>query len=72
MQVTVKFGLNSLTREYEEGTTVGAIVTDPDVQAALGFGENIDPSIEGQVVGNSTFSSHGDLIVVRTKANVKA
>jgi predicted secreted acid phosphatase len=43
-----------------------------DIQAALGFGENVDALIDGSVVGGFTTLSAGDQIVVRAKANAKA
>jgi hypothetical protein len=72
MQVTIKYGLNSLTKDLETGATVADLVNNEDIQAALGFGENVDPLVDGQVVGGFTSLTAGDQITVRAKANAKA
>jgi sulfur carrier protein ThiS len=72
MQVTIKYGLNSLTKDLETGATVADLVNNEDIQAALGFGENVDALADGQVVGGFTALTAGDQITVRAKANAKA
>jgi hypothetical protein len=70
--VTIKYGLNSLTKDITEGASVADLINNEDIQAALGFGENVDALIDGSVVGGFTTLSAGDQIVVRAKANAKA
>jgi hypothetical protein len=72
MLVTIKFGLNSLQKAIDSGTTVSDFVGDPDTQAALGFGDNVDVLLDGTVVEGFTQLSDGDHLVIRTKANAKA
>jgi hypothetical protein len=72
MLVTLKYGLNSLTKNVESGSTINDVVQDPDNQAGLGYGENVDTLVEGTVVEGFTSLAEGDTIELRTKANTKA
>jgi molybdopterin converting factor small subunit len=72
MQIIIEYGLNSLTKDVQAGATVSDLVNDENIQAALGFGENVDVLVDNVVVGSYTVLSDGDEIVVRAKANAKA
>lgn len=70
---TVKYGLlGSVTNECEEGTTVGELLRSPAIRGALGYGENIQAVIRGQVVSMNEEVQHGDEILVEKKAAEKA
>jgi len=71
--VTVRYGATGeLTREFTNGTTAGSVLSNTGIQAALGFGSNVQAVVEGQVLRNETPLSNGDVVTVETRANSKA
>lgn len=72
MKIVISYGLNSLTKDVAHGSTVADLINDENIQAALGFGQNVDALIDSAVVGSYTTLSDGDEIVVQPKANAKA
>lgn len=71
MQVTVRYGMQSVTLERPEGTTVGTLVTDPNTKAVLGFGENVVPVVEGATVEHSFPLSESDEVTLQPRAATK-
>lgn len=73
MQITIRFGsTNELTRTVNDRYTVGDVLNDSNIRAALGFGSNVQALVDGQVQNSSTRLEDGDLVVIETKANSKA
>ena len=72
MTITVKYGVSSVTREVESGTTYQQLVSDEHLKAVLGFGDNVKASLNGieQPMANSIPESV--LVVLETRANSKA
>jgi hypothetical protein len=72
VNITIEYGdNNSLTKGFPEGTTFGQVLGDPAVKAVLGYGDNIEPVVDGvvQPIGNPV--SEGDAVLVQVKANTK-
>ena len=71
--VTINFGLsNQLTRTFPTGTTVGELLNNPNLQAALGFGTNVVAKIDGVVQAPNNRLGDGDEVDIEIKANTKA
>jgi hypothetical protein len=71
--VTVRYGLsNELTREFKEGTTVGSVLGDPNIMAALGMGSNVVGKIDGSTMEMNHRLEDGDEMDVEVRANTKA
>lgn len=72
MQIVVKYGLDQLSREVPAGTTVGRVLSDPNVKASLGFGDNVRGLIDSvEIPGDATLPA-GAVLNVETRANSKA
>lgn len=72
IKVQIAFGANSVNFTFPEGSTASAVVRDNRVQAALGYGDNVQAVINGVVLQDRTPVEDGDSITVETKANQKA
>lgn len=72
MQLTISHGMQSVTVSRPDGTTVGALLTDPNIRAVVGFGENVTPIVEGATVENSYVLEDGDEITLQGRAATKA
>lgn len=72
MQLTIEFGMQSVTVSRPEGTTVGALLQDPNIKAVVGFGEGVTPIVEGATVDNSYALEDGDTVTLQARAAVKA
>jgi hypothetical protein len=72
MQLTIEHGMQSVTIARPEGTTVGALLQDPNIKAVVGFGDAVTPIVDGSTVDNSYELSDGDTITLQARAAVKA
>lgn len=73
VNVTIQFGGgNSLRRSFPQGTTVGQVISDPNVRSALGVGGNVRALINRVEQDANTPLDDGDTIVLETVANSKA
>lgn len=72
MQITIEHGMQSVTVSRPEGTTVGSLISDPNIKAVVGFGENVTPIIEGSAVDMSYPLEDGDSVTLQGRAAVKA
>lgn len=71
--VTLKSGLNSLSVDVPEGTTVGAILGNPNYAAALGYdSSNVEGVLNGVVAGSGATVYGGDVLLAQKKAHSKA
>lgn len=71
--VKITFGLgNSMTKDFPVGTTIGAILNNPQVRAGLGFGDNVRPLVDRVVQDRNTIAQHGMTIDLESAANSKA
>jgi len=71
MQVSLKYGMNSVTLDKPEGTTIGHLLGDANTKALLGFGDNVVPTVEGSVVEHGFALSDEDEVVLQPKAATK-
>lgn len=72
MQVTIRFGVDEITRNYPEGTTIGGIINDRESRVTLGYGDNIRCLVAGVEQSNQAIAPDGGTIVIETRANSKA
>ncbi|HYF36598.1 MAG TPA: hypothetical protein VD994_14985 [Prosthecobacter sp.] len=73
MVTTVSYGaFNTSTREVPAGTTIGALRADRNLKAVLGYGDNVDFTVDGVAQPDSTVLHDGDKVSVVTKAACKA
>lgn len=72
MQITILHGLQSVTVDRPEGTTVGALIADPNTKALLGYGENVTPIVSGAAVDTGYALVDGDEITLQARAATKA
>jgi hypothetical protein len=70
--ITVKFGLQSITRVFADEASVGQVIGDSNVRAGLGYADNVRPVINGITMPASAHAPAGCTITVETAANAKA
>jgi tetrahydromethanopterin S-methyltransferase subunit H len=71
--VTVEFGpINSTTKQFPAGTTVGDVIRNPSVRAALGHGDNVQATVDNVPQSMNTVLEDGDTIQLEVVANQKA
>lgn len=71
-QVTVRFGLNSVTRAMPYGVTVGQVRQDPNIKASLGYSDNVKLLLNAVELPDSAVVPNGATLVVETRCNAKA
>lgn len=71
MTVTIKHGLDTITRDIEPGTTIGQLVTDRNVKAALNASDNVRALINNAEVPHSAIVPAGSVVYLETRANEK-
>lgn len=72
MQVTVKFGTDTYQRTYDEGSTIGEILSDSQLKMVAGWGDNVRALVAGVEQPTHAIAPDGGMIVVETRANSKA
>lgn len=73
MLVTIKYGSgNQITKNVSAGTSLGSILGDANIRAALGFGANVEGQIGGVTQANTLSLQEGMVVVVTDKACSKA
>jgi len=73
ISVTISFGPgNSLTREFNDGYTVGCLKNDANIRAALGYGNNVRFLVGGAPQGDHVTLHDGDEVTVETNVGQKA
>lgn len=72
MQITITYGMQSVTVDRPSGTTVGALLADPNIRAVVGFTENSVPLIEGSTVDTGYVVQDGEEISLQARAATKA
>lgn len=73
MNIITRYGLsNELAKAFPEGTTMGAVLSNPGVMGALDFGSNVVGKIDGVTQEMSYVLHDGDEIDVEVRANTKA
>ncbi len=73
MNVRIKYGSgNELAKDFPEGTSLGCILNNPHVRAALGYGSSVAGHIGGVPQSDSLVPPDGAVISVNDKACQKA
>jgi hypothetical protein len=70
--ITVKYGVDSITKQVEDGFTFGDLQENDSFQAALGFGDRTKALVEGIEQDRSTVIPAGATVRLETAANTKA
>jgi hypothetical protein len=70
--VTVKYGITSIPRNVDENASFAAIVGDENLQAVLGYGDNVKALVNGIEQPMENIAPAGVTITLETKANSKA
>jgi hypothetical protein len=68
----VKYGVDSSELSNQQPTTIGAVRSNPNLRALLGYGDNINLLINGVAMTDDTLIPDGATVVVETAANQKA
>lgn len=72
INTTVRFGTDTASRSYADGTTIGQVIADPSIKAELGYGDSVRCSVNGAEQPSTSPAPNGGTIVVETRANSKA
>jgi hypothetical protein len=72
MQVTVKYGIEKIEKNVNEGTTVGQLIGDPNIRAVFGCGDNVRALINGVEMGTDVRVPANATVVFETRCNSKA
>lgn len=72
MHVTIKYSVNSLSSEIEDGTTVGDIKDDDSIVSSLRIPENTRTYVNNVAVEDSRVLHDGDTLVFERQAASKA
>lgn len=72
ISITINYGLNSLTKEFDDSTTVSEVLSNPNLKAYFGWGDNIRGLIHGVEQPAEAELVNGQTLVVETRSNTKA
>lgn len=70
--VTVKYGVESFTKNYESTPTFGQLASDASLKAVLGFGDNVRTLLDGVEQPANNLVPQGAIVRIETRANSKA
>lgn len=70
--ITIRFGLQSLTRGFSDEASVRQITQDNTVRGYLGFGDNVRAIVNGTPVDSTYQPRDGMSLTIETLANSKA
>lgn len=70
--VTIKFGIESVTKEFDVPVTIGQLRANQEVRAVLGYGDNVNLLIAGSVQSDNFIVPNNSVVVVENRANQKA
>jgi len=72
MVITIKYGLEQITKNYENAPTIGALKGDSNIRAVLGYGDNTKALINGVEMSNDVQVPAGAVVTFETACNSKA
>lgn len=72
MNVTIRYGTDSMNKHCEGGANVGQVINSASVKAQLGFGDNVRALVNGVEQSPSAPVEDGSTIIIETRANSKA
>ena len=70
--ITVKYGVDSITKQVESGLTFGDLQENDSIKGALGYGDNVKALVEGIEQNRNTVIPDGAIVRLETAANTKA
>ena len=70
--ITVKYGVDQITKQVEEDFTFGDLQDSDMFKAALGFGDNTKTLLDGIEQNRDTIIPAGTTVRIETAANTKA
>ena len=70
--ITVKYGVDQITKQVEAGFTFGDLQNSDTFKAALGFGDNTKALMDGIEQNRNTVIPSGATVRIETAANTKA
>jgi hypothetical protein len=70
--ITVKYGVDSVTKQVESNVTFGDLQQGDAFKAALGFGDNVKALVNGIEQDMDTSIPDGAVVRLETAANTKA
>jgi hypothetical protein len=70
--ITIKYGLDSISKTFTQPVYVRDIKANASVRAALGFGDNIRVLMNGVELPDGAQLSNGSLVIIETACNTKA
>jgi len=71
-QITVQYGVDSITKQVESDFTFGDLQESDSIKAALGFGDNTKALVDGIEQDRRTVIPEGAVVRLETAANTKA
>ena len=70
--ITVKYGVDSITKQVDDDFTFGDLQDSDTFKAALGFGDNTKALVEGIEQNKETVIPANATVRIETAANTKA
>jgi len=70
--ITVKYGVDQITKQLEDGFTFGDLQDSDTFKAALGFGDNTKALVDGIEQNRDTIIPANATVRIETAANTKA
>jgi len=70
--ITVKYGVDAITKQVEDEFTFGDVQDSDAIKAALGFGDRTKALVEGIEQDAATVIPAGATVCLETAANTKA
>ena len=70
--ITVKYGVDSITKQVESGFTFGDLQDHDGLKGALGYGDNVKALVDGIEQDRATVIPAGATVRLETAANTKA
>lgn len=72
MYITIKYGIESVSRHYDSAPTVSSVLSSASVKAELGFGDNVRALVNGVEQTGASVLTDGVTLTIETRANQKA
>lgn len=70
--VTVRFGVESVTKNFPGPVTVCDVRRDPNIKATLAYGDNVRTLMNGIALPDDAVLQSGSVVTIETAANQKA
>lgn len=72
MKINIKYGADQISKEYAQAPTVRALLSDSNIRAVLGFGDNVKVLVNGVEQATDSVLAGVCDVVIETKSNSKA